>query len=533
MKISKPIQIMLWLNIFSLNLILRYPATPHEIGWDSFAIHSLANSISIFGDAKWWIHPLSIIGLYPYSYASAVPFMLSGISQLTSMNMEWTVWFFSSVFLGLLSIFTAYLIAGEILDNDIFKYLVAFGYSTSQGILYFTTWTVSTRGAFIVLLPLFIYLLLKSRTSKLKYGILSFILFLILLTTHRLIFFTVPIFIAYLVTITTQNYFHKIQKKLVSVALIISFVTIFILSTKIQIMPSSIKGSGFDLLPELIITYARYIGVLGVFGMLGLIFLLSDSKKSFEEWFLTLVLLGVIFLLGMKTYMAYFILPFAFLLAGIGIIRSINILNKKRKAVFSIIILSLLLSVGFSGFYQFWHTNIKGRAYYNEVYMEEATYTASLWIKDNLKNRAIISNDDTVANRILSISEVPTLTGLGANDISYGFVNKEELKFEMRPLASVLDWKGELYTPIEKSDTSWYRYNLMTVEFSSKLGQQILEEYNLTYEVDNKYILSRWGGRYSKFPKSVHEKKDNIYDNGKITIWSLKEVLYENSYIHN
>ena len=125
---------------------------PHEIGMDSFDIHSIANSVSTFGYAKWWIDPAAIAGFYPFSYASLVPFVLSGISQCTGINMERTIWLFSA-FIGLFSAFTAYLMAGAIRDDDIFKYLVAFAYSTSAGILYFTTWTVSTRGMFEIAQP--------------------------------------------------------------------------------------------------------------------------------------------------------------------------------------------------------------------------------------------------------------------------------------------------------------------------------------------------------------------------------------------
>ena len=164
--------------LLALNMILRYPATPHEIGWDTFGIHILANSISEFGWAKWLVHPLSIGGFYPNSYASAVPFLVSGISQCTGIDMEWTVWL-SSTLMGFFAIFFAYILAGAIRDEDLFKFLVAFGYSVAPGLLYFSTWQLSTRGLFIVLLPLFIYLLLKTRDS-LKYVPLAIILFMVL-----------------------------------------------------------------------------------------------------------------------------------------------------------------------------------------------------------------------------------------------------------------------------------------------------------------------------------------------------------------
>ena len=210
MNISKRIIYALLTLLIILNLILRLPATPHEIGWDSFTIHALANSISTFGEARWWIHPASIGGFYPYSDPSVVPFILSGISQCTGIDMEWTIWLFS-VFLGVFSIFTAYLLAGEIKKgDDIFKFLVAFGFSTSQSMLCSTTWCLSTRGLFFVLLPLFIYLMLKSRTFKLRYGILSLVFFMLLAATHQLFILTIPI-IAIFFIFLGHRHLHRLK----------------------------------------------------------------------------------------------------------------------------------------------------------------------------------------------------------------------------------------------------------------------------------------------------------------------------------
>ena len=47
---SKKIKIKLLFLLFLLNLIIRIPSIPHEKGIDSFFIHSLANSISLFGE---------------------------------------------------------------------------------------------------------------------------------------------------------------------------------------------------------------------------------------------------------------------------------------------------------------------------------------------------------------------------------------------------------------------------------------------------------------------------------------------------
>ena len=163
MHFSSRTKVILFGLLIALNLIIRCPSVPHEVGDDSFHMHLVANSLSEFGYAKWWIHPASILGSYPYSTSpSAVPFFLSGLSQLTGIDVEPTILLYS-VFLGLFSICVAYLMAGAIYDDDRFKFFVAFIFSTSQGIVTFTTWTAHAKTLFIISLPFLIFLLLKSR----------------------------------------------------------------------------------------------------------------------------------------------------------------------------------------------------------------------------------------------------------------------------------------------------------------------------------------------------------------------------------
>lgn len=110
-----------------LNVVLRLPITPHGTGSDSFMFHELSNSIIQYGYAKWVIHPASIFGLYPYSYPSGLMYLLASISLLTNLSME-NVSILFPMFLGVLGVFGAYLVAGEIKKNFLFQFLVAFSF---------------------------------------------------------------------------------------------------------------------------------------------------------------------------------------------------------------------------------------------------------------------------------------------------------------------------------------------------------------------------------------------------------------------
>ena len=45
-----------------LNLIMRIPSFPHEMGNDSFGIHIMANLLSTLGYVNWWVNLGSVFG---------------------------------------------------------------------------------------------------------------------------------------------------------------------------------------------------------------------------------------------------------------------------------------------------------------------------------------------------------------------------------------------------------------------------------------------------------------------------------------
>jgi len=200
--------LLLFLFLIILNIVIRIPCTP-ELGTDSFFIHALCDSISAHGHAQWVSHPLSYLGLYPFSYPSGVPFLISGINQCAGIDMPSTI-LITSTFLGILSIFTSYLMAKSILNDNIFKFLVAFSFSLSPIILKFTIFNISTRGLFLVLLPLFVWSLFKQRDSddiviKLKFLALSIVLFLTLASTHRMFWAVVFLWALFILIIISHN----------------------------------------------------------------------------------------------------------------------------------------------------------------------------------------------------------------------------------------------------------------------------------------------------------------------------------------
>ena len=517
-----------------LVVVFRYPTTPHEIGADSFAVHLMANSISEFGYAKWWIHPASIIGSYLYSTSpSAVPFFLSGISQCTGMDVESVILLYSMV-LGLFSIFAAYLMAGAIWNNNIFKFVTAFVFSTLQGIVTFSTWTANARTLFIIMFPLFIYLLLRTRVcAKVRYYILTFFILVLLLVTHNYIYFTVPIMLSYLIIVGA----HKIGKHIESIkisensanfamlaGLMIMISVPFFVPMLMKTDPSLVRigGDRYVLwILYMLENYTRYTGVLIVLSVSGYIYLLLKRNKKFGEWFLLMCLAGLAPLVYTITYMKWFVLSFTSLLIGVAItnVATVGMQEQthitKRKYATTFVVILLLFSTIFTGYYQFVH-------FLNDPdprtrHMEDKTYIGALWMKDAIDKDKNMIAESYISHRVFSTSEVPTLTGVGAADLAYGFVypNKLEIIQIHSPLSAAFYLQNP-YKLVNQSSTAWSARAITSSNINDhrSWAYRLTPMFNLSYYVENKDIQTT-------FTWSVQLTKNNLYDNGKIRVWHL------------
>jgi len=513
---SKKMKIILFSLLIVLNLILRIPFYPHEYGHDSFVIHILANSVSQFGYAKWWLNPLSVFGLYPFSVCSAVPFILSELSQITGVDMEHVILLFC-FFLGISIIFMAYIFAGVIWDNDIFKFLVAFGLSLSPSILNYLTWTITTRAPFIALLPLFVYTLFKCRTYKLRFALLTVMLFILLFATHHLVYFIIPVLIGYLIVVASYKIKRCIKSvmishKYITFVLIIGYFTMFAIPF---ITRHFIEGSRYEAITELFFGYLpRYTGILGIFAVGGFVYLLFKRGKKNAEWCLLLILMFLTPFLYIETYMKWFIPCFIFPFTAIGLINVLKLNGRRRKFALFIIINFLLLSVSFSAFYQHWRTK-GGKIHLFENYMKESTYTAGLWAKENIRGTTT-TNDIVFGIKIFSISEVPHMSAYyDVVDLSYGLANINGSKLIKRSITTEDFWFSGPYAKRGGYSSKEYGEAIMGMSYEDYKYSKYLSIFNFTYFLENK--------RAGKTPllRYIQENNYCVYDNGYVNIWTF------------
>lgn len=524
MKFKLSSKIVLFSFLIILNLILRLPLTPHEIGWDTFHTHNLMNSVSEFGYAKWWVNFYSIFGMYPYSYASGGIFLLSGIQQLTNYDGE-TVIFLFNAFLAVLSIFFSYILAKKINNDDCFKFLVAFVFSTSQGILTLTTWQGSTRSTFIIMFILLLYLLFKYVKYKDIRILYIIILYIILLASiHHLFYFALIVVLAFFAIDKTFKKINKYLKDIFSLNLnnsyLLSFIILILYIFMFFIPPFLMKslittGGRYEGLFISIKIYARYFGLLLIFAFGGLFYLIFNKRKKFEEWIIVLTFLILTPLIWEQTYSEVFMLIFLSILTGISLLNLAK-LGKYNNILHRILVLCLISSIIFSALFQTWNPGTSVKDNYNERYAEESTYQSALWVKDYIQNNMTGVGLDQPYKRISAISGKAILTGEEVPDFINGFnhINESNI-IKISPFSLdfykenpyVLKYGGERTSgqdlrelAEQTADSNFYTYYKLKM--------------NVSYAIENQKIST-------KFYQSLPTLKNKIYENGKIRFWDL------------
>jgi len=535
MKFSRRNKYFLLLFLAILNIIIRYSRMNNEVGVDGFFIHSLATSISTFGFAKWIIHPLSFFGLYPLSYASAEPFILSGFSQLTGVSIKYII-LFLGLFLGVFGMLSSFILAREIRDDDLFAFLAAFVYSLSPLFLVFTMWEASTRNLFMGFLPIFIWAILKfSKSFKIFHVGIVIMFFMLLVASHRLWFFLPLILIAFVATVLLKYVFNlKIfseNKKVLNVYFFCILLGVSLLIFYIEFLSDSsfYSGeteyqsgyffSGTDTLTILLNMGIDYVGKIGILlPFIFISFIILIRKVAYigrNELFLLLSVIFLIPIIKFEDYAPEFVLPFYALMVSLGIISVINSFKNQKIFAISILIICLFASTGFV-FFMFDHWDVGGSPI-GEIYQ------TALFIKDK-SNHTSVANTGLLAAQISAFSGKPCLPFGGPyapfqspEQLIFGFVDENDLV--IRPVNfSEIPNRKSFYRVIKAPDQNVDWQIILLGKPRDDQVKEVLSRYNAHLIVE--YDL---GGKYWYWVKRdsdmlilyLYESGDRIYHNGK------------------
>lgn len=509
-EISRSKKVILFTLLIILNIVLRIPSIPHEKGADSFFIHSLANSIISFGYANWWVHWLSVFGYYPYSYASAIPFSLSGLSQITGIEMETTILLFCVV-IGLFSVFSAYLLAGIIFDEFLFKYLMALFYSISPSIMFFSTWEISARGPFIIFLPFFIYLIMKNLQYA-KRVLLIIISIIFLFSIHHLAIILIPIISIFIaINLVSKIKIDKNKSTYLNSLYAVGLAAAFMLPFLKPDM-AGITGSRYGWIIYSMIISVRYIGPMVFFAFSGLVYLIFKKDKKVNLWsFLCMIVLFIPFIYD-QIYGIYIVQLFLIVPLTVGFRNLFNLKDvKSSKLIGTFTIVILLSSVIFSGYYNHYRTGL----YKGFWYMDEKTYTAGNWIDHNInkENRVLIVSENYYNVRSMALQQngSPIVTD-GPEGFTYGFIEKDIIKnLEKVPITDSYFFSEGPYKIIEKD-----KYNSIAWYLRNKDISVIKKVYDLDYLVHSVTYLRPMG--------LLEGEAEKIFSNGILEIYNIRKI---------
>ncbi|WP_367343970.1 hypothetical protein [Methanomethylovorans sp.] len=494
--------------IIFYNLLIRFQINMFEIGVDSFFVHVLVNSVSEFGFAKWYLNPLSFAGLYPYSYASSVPFLLSGFAQMSKISMNYIILIYCQI-IGLLSIFTAYLMTSEIIDDKFTRIVSAFFFSISLSIVTYSTLTIPTRGLLIVLAPLVFYFLVKMhKTKKISYYILFSLLCLFMILTHHLFYFFLPLFASYIVIEIVQKFqiYKYINLDYIPYFILIGFIAMF------SVPFFTGKFLETSRYAPLFTNYLRYVGIPLFYSIGGISYLVFKHEKKYSEYLLLLTIVFLTPFIYKLTYMKMFISAFLIPFAGYGFSNFTRcIFKQKRQAV--VIVLSLLLITSFVSYYQFLNEYNFNDENVNERTLKLSSYSAGNWMKENTFGNAI-SNNDLLGVRISSVAETTHFVVMSSViDQVYGFIEANISEFKMYPITSEDFWYSGYAGP-DHGNEIWADIHRLV---------KYPDEFNITYVVEDINALGNVVWNHSPFRSKLitesHTNKGCVFDNGNIKIW--------------
>jgi len=503
-----------------LNIVIRIPSIPHEKGYDSFFIHSLANSVSNSGIAGWWINWMSVFGLYPYSYASAVPFTLSGMSQLTGIRMEIIILIFC-IILGIFSIFTSYSLATVLYDSFIHRFIFATIYSLSAGTLNLTTWEITTRAQIIVFLPFLIYIVFQIVKSKAKFIPIFIITALLLLATHHFVyialFYSGVIIVSSLVYKISNRYKHLDVQKIIFKGINLNYIytsIVFLLLLFIFLYGSKCglitEGSRYTWIIDIITITGRNLGFIFPLTVGGLTYIVFKKDKLLDEWAILICLLPTLIFSFNQTYGYMTTYLFFTLLGSVGLFNLIENQKRNNKIIIFIVII-LILNVTFSSFFAHFRLGLMGG--YSEWYMEEETYLTGEWIHNYIpQDKIAIDNGFETDRMVASYGGKPIAYSEDIMNYVNGFLTLDQQQVvENSPFSKEFYFDNPYILNISTSDSIWNWICLFPV--TDKRASEFIEKFNVSYYYED---ITTPNELFISLP----ENKNKIYAGGRMNLFT-------------
>jgi hypothetical protein len=540
MRLPRKTLYALLLFLLALNLVARYPRTPHELGFDGFVYHGMTVSLIQLGHADWVLTPLSYFGLYPLSHPSGSFFFLADLSQLSGTSVEGAILLFDMALVAL-SLLSGFLLSMEIRRDEGLALLVAAMFSLSPRLVSSLLWEVPTRTLFSALVPLLIWLLLRLHRTRDKRSLAFVVIVLaVMMSAHRLTVLMAAVFIAFILTeivivgvrtlrIRYASLVLRPQfRRTANLAVLIGFFALSIsLITVGGILGSYGTGrAGFGSgvlfeLSNLGVSLARSAGFLIPVVPLGVVAVYRQRLKDFKEPFLLMILLVLLPTLTLRQYTGYYIVAVTAPFIGLGIWAIVE-KTRRRTTKLAVIAAALAVTVGSANYVLAFDLQA-------QPFMDNESYVHGLYVLWNTHG-TVIGNDGTMASEIYLVSGHPYLPVGGATTpfqspelLIFGFVNSSSLSIVQ---ISVSDLTLESDSPFllqgVQAELDWAT---LLDHLPRTVPGRIWLTYNPQYLAENKAAEGgyfAYGRRYpSAFIANVHVTSYEIFDGGGQALWYI------------
>jgi len=568
MRLPRKVNYCILMALVLITIVFRFPiGVDHEMGSDTTFVHTMANSITQDGYAKWILHPSSYFGLYALSYPSAAPFVLSSAFLVSGVSIEGIVFAFGQI-LAVIGVLSAFVMAKLIRDDDIFAHSVALLFTLAPFYVKDTTWVASSRGFVVALLPFFLLLLIKHmKTKDIRYLILSLAVFLILGSMHRMGFLVILIFIAYILALPLHLVTQRLRFSLVKfekplrfalvILAMVAFLSIFYLqfqfpgisgASVVEQYETGVLLSGSDFVSLLInmsVSFVGRVGFLLFLAPIGLIVYIWKRPKESVDKFLLLVVFIFLPMLSLRDYIIEFTIPIFTLLVVVGAL-SMTMLLRKRRQLSSVFLAGLLIASGVFA----WETKDRWRDYYiTDKPIPDAVYDAALYLEERGWG-TVATNAGLTGGRLAAISGLPNLPMGGASthflspqQLMWDFVDGSSLEVRLVNLTSISFNTDEIYVPVHvpNAELHWelifgYRNPTESRSLLSYYRVHIVASDNLVFPYYTSYGFYRVScllgsdGLPPGSPNKVCTPMENvlpntayvIFTNSAVTLWMAR-----------
>ena len=373
MEYSKKSFYLLFIAIEMITIIVRYPIYPHELGSDAISMHGMAQSLVKYHVAYWLIHPLSYLGLYPYSYASGLHMMIASLTILTGLSMEISIMYFSIV-LGLYQTCVICILSKEFLKDKLFITISLIISSIIPFFISMSYWTMETRAFSIPFFTLQCFYFIRM-IKKFQWKIfgLSVINLMLILSIHNVSILIIIFYIALFLVILKTKLSSLVNKKIKNLnttylhyslcALWFLIIAIFIIlqiykvgyyskfniwqKSQSSLYFSGVKPSNIFL--GMASDYGGRFGIGVPLLIIGVIFLMKEkNSKNTSNLFILSLLIVSSPLLSFVEYISLVLIPAFSITMSFGLY---SILKKSRRRIATKIttvftICSLFFSIG-------------------------------------------------------------------------------------------------------------------------------------------------------------------------------------------